>query len=165
LKSKTLNETHIGRFDRGDLPWIKMRTGDDDQHHGDGEIDGRSGDGDEKFLTWLFRDALEPGDAADRKQDHVGRRNAKRACGKDMPEFVKQHAQKQQNHEQKAGPRRLRAARKIADAEDPAEKQQERHVDTDRSAGDGTDIEGPAHCDLPARPARRPQRAAPSRHC
>ena len=72
-----------------------------------------------------------------------------RARGEDVPEFVQQHAQEQQHHEQEAAPGRLRASRDVAHAENPGEKQEERHMDADRRAGDRSDLQGPAHGNLP----------------
>jgi hypothetical protein len=117
----------------------------ENQQRGDRDVDGRPGNGDEKFLARLFRNALEPRHAADRQQDHVGRRDAEGARSKDVPELVQHHAKKQQQQEFKSVPGLLRASRNVADAENPGEKQQECHMDADRRAGDGPDVQRPAH--------------------
>ncbi len=44
-----------------------MSAGKDHQQDRDRDIDQRSGDGNEEFLPWLLRNALELRDAADRQ--------------------------------------------------------------------------------------------------
>ncbi len=63
------------------------------QQQRDGDIDQRSGDGDQEFLARLFRNALELRDAADRQQRDVGRRHAEITGGEDVAELVQQHAE------------------------------------------------------------------------
>ena len=96
------------------------------------DVHRRPGDGNEKFLAWLFRNPFEARYAADRQQDHVGSADAKAARHKDMAEFVQQHAQEQENNEGEAVPGRLRAALDVVHAENPGEQQKESDMDTDR---------------------------------
>ncbi len=132
-------------LDRIEIGGIDAGARDHDQDAGDRHVHQRPGNGDQKFLVRLFRDALEPGDAADRQQGHVGRCDAEGAGGEDVAELVRHHAGEQQQQEDEALPRRLRSAGGPARDEDPAQEQQEGNVHADRRAGDGADIERPGH--------------------
>src|SRR5579883_1631458 len=132
------SETALCALDRDQMAWRQIGA-EENQQSGNGDVDERAGDGDQEFLARPFRNALEPRDTADRQQDDVWRRHAEGTRSKDVAEFVQQHAQEQEHHEQEPAPGRLWPAGKVADAEDPGEKQKECHVDADRGAGDRAD--------------------------
>ena len=131
---------------------VELESGaaDQDQERSDSDVDQRPGDGDEEFFARLFRNALEPRYAADRQQDHVGRRHAESARCEYVAELVQQHTEEQQQEEYQSDPGFLRSAGDVAHAEKPGEKQHECHMDADRCAGDGPDIQRPAHGNLRA---------------
>ena len=83
---------------------VEPRSRQRDEHKGDDDIDRRAGDGDEEFLVRFFRDALEPRHAADRQQGDVGRGDAECARSEYVAEFMRQHADEQQDDEDQALP-------------------------------------------------------------
>ena len=72
---------------------MTVGAADQDQRGGDRDVDRGAGNGDQELFAWLFRDTLEPRDAADRKQDHVRRHHAESARGKYVTKLMKQYAQ------------------------------------------------------------------------
>jgi len=120
------------------------------QHQSDHDVDQWAGNGDQELLARLFRNALEPRHAADRKQNHVRRRHAERARGEDVAEFVGEHAGKQQHHEDQAGHRRFGPAGGPARRENPDQEHEKSNVDFDRRAGDRADVHRPQHGGSPA---------------
>src|SRR5262245_66030793 len=68
-------------------------------------------------------------------------RHAESPRGEDVPEFVQQHAQEQEHHEERAVPGYCRAARCIVRNKDPREKQHERDVQAHHGASYFSDVQ------------------------
>src|SRR3979409_2604699 len=94
------------------------RTNQDETER-DHDIDQRARDRDEEFLQRFFRNALQPRNATDRKQDDIGCQNAEGARRQDVAEFMRQHAEEQKHHEEKAAPGRIGPGRDVASAQNP----------------------------------------------
>ncbi len=152
---KPVDHPDVLRVKRGEVIGTEMGTADHDQKQSDDDVDCGARDSNQKFLTGLFRNALEPRHASNRQQDHVRRTDPESACREDVPELVEKDTEEKKDHENQAAPGRLCASRKVVDAEYPGEKQQEGHMDADRRAGDRSDLHGPAHHYLPKAPIVR----------
>ncbi|WP_253587534.1 MULTISPECIES: hypothetical protein [unclassified Bradyrhizobium] len=58
---------------------------------------------------------------------------------------MRQHADEQEHHEQKAAPGRIGPARDVTRAENPGEEEEESDVDSDGCSGDGAELQVPRH--------------------
>jgi len=109
----------------------------------DDYVHGRPRERHDDFLNRLLRNPFEPRHATDRQEDHVRRLHAIALGGKNVAEFVQQHAQEQERDEHNARHRRVPAALHVVCAGNPQEEQQKGDVQANHGAFHGTDGDRP----------------------
>jgi hypothetical protein len=118
---------------------------DEDQHGGDDDIDGGTGEGNGDLLQRFFRHALKPGEPADRKQRDVRRSDAITAGHQRMAEFMGNDAGEQRQDEDDTLDRGRHAALLIMSDADPQQQQEKGDVDADFRSENPGDCERPGH--------------------
>ena len=113
---------------------VKVRAEAGDQDERDQPVHGRSGKGNEKFLTRFLGHALDAGDTTDRQEGDVAGGDAEMPRGQDMTVFVQHHAAEHRENEGDRIETCCGSAVHGGREPEPQDEQKEREVDPNLGA-------------------------------
>lgn len=100
------------------------------------DVDGRPGDGNQKFLSRPVRHLLDVGDAANRQQRDVAGAYPEATRHQHMAEFMCEHAGEDRENEQNRLDCRVATALGAGDYAEPCQEEEKGNVDPDFRSGD-----------------------------
>jgi hypothetical protein len=118
---------------------------DEEEDCGDDDVDEGARHGDDEFLRWFLRHALEASESTDGEEGDVGGANAESPSGEGMAEFMEEHAKEESADKDQSGDGLGHAAfREECEAEE-GEQKEKGEMNANVGAGDASDAEGPFH--------------------